>query len=191
MKIGCVVMASGLGTRFGSNKLLHDFHGAPMAVRILDTMASVPFDARVVVTRHPEVQLLCQARNLPCVLHQLQARRDTVRLGLEALLEACPRLDGAMFTAADQPRLKAESLAALCRAFSGDPDGIYRLSFQGVPGNPVLFPRSCFPELLALPEGTGGRAVIKAHPALVHLVEAAEAQELMDADTPAALEKLL
>ena len=38
MKIGSVIMASGMARRFGSNKLLHDFHGEPLMVRILRAM---------------------------------------------------------------------------------------------------------------------------------------------------------
>ena len=34
--VGCVIMASGLSTRFGSNKLLADFGGRPMLCRALD-----------------------------------------------------------------------------------------------------------------------------------------------------------
>lgn len=35
LPIGCVIMASGLGKRFGSNKLMADFNGKPMIYRIL------------------------------------------------------------------------------------------------------------------------------------------------------------
>ena len=38
--IGCVIMASGLARRFGSNKLLADFGGRPMLCRALD--AQIP-----------------------------------------------------------------------------------------------------------------------------------------------------
>lgn len=34
--VGCVIMASGRAVRFGSNKLLADFGGAPLIVRALD-----------------------------------------------------------------------------------------------------------------------------------------------------------
>ena len=37
--IGCVIMASGLSRRFGSNKLLADFAGQPMLCRAFAVMA--------------------------------------------------------------------------------------------------------------------------------------------------------
>ena len=53
MKLGCVIMASGEGKRFGSNKMLADIYGEPLIARTID---SVPrgFDV-VVSTRWPEV----------------------------------------------------------------------------------------------------------------------------------------
>lgn len=190
-KIGCVIMASGLARRFGSNKLLHDFHGEPVMCRILETMAAAPLAARVVVTRHPEIRDLCEARQIPVVLHDLPEQSDTVRLGVEYLLEACPEMTGCMFAASDQPCLTVQSVANLCAAFEDAPEKIWRLSWQGTVGNPVLFPKSTFAELLNLPVGKGGGAVVKKHPNLVDTVEVADERELVDVDTPEILASLL
>lgn len=189
MKIGCVIMASGLGKRFGGNKLLCDFRGAPLIQYILNATADI--SPRIVVTRHPEIASLCQSQHIPVLLHDLPLRSDTVRLGLSALLEREPELEGCLFAAADQPCLKKESIATLCDVFEADCSRICRLSYNGTPGNPVLFPRSCFEELLNLPAGKGGNVVIKAHPELVHPVNAADPRELTDVDTPETLLKLL
>ena len=191
MKIGCVIMASGMARRFGSNKLLHDFHGEPMMVRILRSTAATTMPHRLVVTRHPEVESICQAENVPCLLHDLPKRSDTVRLGVEKLLETAQDLDGIMFAASDQPCLSAESIQNLCNAFESDSTNIYRLCWQDTIGNPVIFPRSTFEALLNLPEGKGGGAVIKAHPELVRTVSAQEEKELVDCDTPEILQSLL
>ena len=191
MKIGCVIMASGMARRFGSNKLLHDFHGEPMMVRILRSTARCDFAQRLVVTRHPEVQAICQDENVPCLLHDLPRRSDTVRLGVEKLLETEPNLDGILFAASDQPCLTAASIQNLLHAFEANPHFIYRLCWEDTMGNPVIFPRSVFDELLNLPEGKGGGAVIKAHPELVQTVSALDEKELIDCDTPEILQSLL
>lgn len=191
MNIGCVIMASGMARRFGSNKLLADFHGRPMMDRILDSVKAADIQPRVVVTRHPEVVALCRGADVPALLHDLPHRNDTVTLGLRYLLERKADLDGVVFTASDQPCLKWESLAALCRAFEAQNSCIFRLSFQGVPGNPVLFPAWTFPALLNLPQGKGGSVVIKAHPEALRLVEASDQRELIDVDTPQTLQQLI
>ena len=67
MKLGCVIMASGEGKRFGSNKMLADIYGEPLIARTID---SVPrgFDV-VVSTRWPEAAQICDDKHCPCVLH--------------------------------------------------------------------------------------------------------------------------
>lgn len=191
MKIGCVIMASGMARRFGSNKLLHDFHGEPVMVRILRSVKAAGIDFPIAVTRHPEVVEICNTEGIPSILHELPRRSDTVRLGMEYLLKACPELDGIMFAASDQPCLSWESIAALCAALKAQPECIHRLSHKGAEGNPVLFPKSTFDALCHLPEGKGGGAVIKAHPELVRLVEVSDPRELVDVDTPEILQSLL
>ena len=190
-KIGCVIMASGMARRFGSNKLLHDFLGEPVMNRILRTTGLAPLAARVVVTRHPEIRDLCEEQGIPVVLHDLPLQSDTVALGVRALLEMCPDMSGCMFAASDQPCLSTESVTALCRSFQEEPDRIWRMSWQGNMGNPVVFPRFTFEELLCLPPDKGGGVVIKRYPQLVRTVEAAREQELVDVDTPEILAELL
>lgn len=184
-------MASGMARRFGSNKLLCDFHGEPMMVQILRSVGQSSIDFPVVVTRHPEVAALCNTEGIPCVLHDLPLHSDTVRIGMEYLLNACPELEGVMFAASDQPLLRAQSINALCAAFRAAPQYIHRLSFENTVGNPVLFPRSTFQELQQLPPDKGGGAVIKMHPELVKTTEASNPNELIDVDTPDTLQMLL
>ena len=184
-KIGCIIMASGLGRRFGGNKLMADFHGKPMIQRALDATDGL-FAKRVVVTRHESVAALCREQNVDVVLHNLPNRNDTVRLGLEALGD----LDACMFLPGDQPLLRRETVERLLESRRDNPDSIIRPVYEDTQGSPVLFPSWAFPELLELPEGKGGGAVIKNHPNAVHRVSVADPFELADADTPDILETL-
>ena len=92
LPVGCVIMASGLSQRFGSNKLLAPFCGEPMLCRAFAATDTPKLSARIVVTRSDEVAQLCRSRNVPVLLHDLPGRNDTVRLGLSALLEQVPEL---------------------------------------------------------------------------------------------------
>ena len=184
-KLGCVIMASGLGKRFGSNKLMADFHGKPMvqwALRATDGL----FSKRVVVTRHESVAALYREQRVDVVLHDLPNRNDTVRLGLESLGD----LDACMFLPADQPLLRRETVAMLLEIRKENPDRIIRPAYEDSEGSPVLFPAWAFPELKTLPEGKGGGVVIKNHPHEVHRVSVFDPFELADADTPETLELL-
>ncbi len=184
-KIGCVIMASGLGKRFGGNKLMADFHGKPMIQRALDATAGL-FARRVVVTRHEQVASLCREQHVDVILHDLPNRNDTVRLGLEALGD----LDACMFLPGDQPLLRRETVAMLLESRKETPDSIIRPAYEDTEGSPVLFPSWTFPELMTLPEGKGGGAVIKNHPHTVHRVSITDPFELADVDIPEMLETL-
>ena len=50
--LGCVIMASGLGRRFGGNKLLAELGGKPLLQWVLDATQGMFGCRRVVVTRH-------------------------------------------------------------------------------------------------------------------------------------------
>lgn len=182
---GCVIMASGLGKRFGGNKLMADFHGKPMIQRALDASEKL-FTKRVVVTRDERIAALCREQNVDVVLHALPHRSDTVRLGLQALGE----LDACMFLPGDQPLLRRETVAMLLECRNEHPDCIIRPGYEDTEGSPVLFPSWAFPELLDLPEGKGGGVVIKNHLHAVYRVSVADPFELADADTPEMLETL-
>ena len=196
--VGCVIMASGLARRFGSNKLLADFGGRPLLCRALEVTATPALAARVVVTRSAEVKALCDAQAVPCLLHSLPGRNDTVRLGLEALLSELPGLAGCIFLPGDQPLLRKESLEAMVRDFSAldkKERAILRLGFRAGDGterlgSPVLFGSSYFGALCSLPEGKGGGVVIRRYPESVRAVYAARQEELEDADTAEELERL-
>ena len=199
--VGCVIMASGLSRRFGSNKLLADFCGEPVLCRAFSATDMPQLAARIVVTRSAEVQSLCRQHEVPVLLHSLPGRNDTVRLGLSHLLEQRPDLAGCMFLPGDQPLLTRSSVEAVIAAFRADGSKeaerkIFRLGARieengaSLAGSPVLFGNSFFPELLALPEGKGGSVLLRKYPEAVRTVSAADRAELLDADTPETLEQL-
>ena len=183
---GCVIMASGLGNRFGGNKLMADFCGAPMIRRALDATEGL-FDRRVVVTRHESVAAYAREKKVKVVLHDLPYRSDTVGLGLEALgddLACC------MFLPGDQPLLRRKTVAELVAHWRTSPNKILRPVCKDVPGSPVIFPSWAFPELLALPAGKGGGVVVQRYPHKLCFVPVDDELELADADTPQMLEAL-
>ena len=137
MKLGCVIMASGEGKRFGSNKMLADIYGKPLIARTID---SVPrgFDV-VVSTRWPEVAQICEDKHCPCVLHDGKLRSESVRAGLS--WGASRGWKGCLFLPGDQPLVSSDSFEAMVRAFDerGRKHPV-RLACNGEPSSPVLFP---------------------------------------------------
>ena len=186
MNHGCIIMASGLGTRFGGNKLMTELCGVPLIQHVLRATDDL-FARRVVVTRHSDVAHLCDELGIEVILHSEPRRNDTVRLGMEKMTNC----DTVMFVQGDQPLISANSMATLLRRTERCPACIWRASFEGTPGAPVLFPAWTFNELRSLPPGKGGGVVVRRHPESVRLFAAAHPAETEDADTPEALERLL
>lgn len=252
LKHGCVVMASGVGARFGGNKLMAELCGAPLVGHVVRATDDL-FSRRVVVTRHADVASLCETLGAQVILHDEPCRNDTVRLGMEAM-DGC---DTVTFVQGDQPLIRPASIVALLRAAERDAAGrgvadvagcdavgaaladtaedyamgfdavkcdvdaaagcdaaesdvaaaakhdavgcnaaesgvarIWRTSFDGVPGAPVLFPSWAFDELCSLPRGKGGGFVAKAHAECVRTIEVSSEWELFDVDTRDDLEQL-
>ncbi|MCF0150596.1 MAG: nucleotidyltransferase family protein [Firmicutes bacterium] len=183
---GCILMASGMGKRFGGNKLLADFRGKPLIEHAID-MTEGLFAEVLVVTRHTEIEAICRRRQVPVLLHQLPLRSDTVRLGIETI---GPSVDRCAFLPADQPLLSSSTLQALLLSAAAMPACIWRPAFEGSPGSPVIFPSDLFSDLAHLPEGKGGSAVAKAHPQRVRLLPVPCDRELKDVDTKEDLEEL-
>lgn len=179
-------MASGLGKRFGGNKLLAELGGKPLVSWVLDATEGI-FLRRVVVTRHAEVQALCRRRQIPAILHDLPHRSDTVRLGLEAVGD---EVTGCMFCSGDQPLLSGETVRTMALRAVQAPEHIWRLSWDGAAGSPMVFPKQFFPALRALPCGKGGNVLIQKNPGQVRLVPARNECELWDVDRPEDLETL-
>ncbi len=181
MTLGCVVMASGEGRRFGGDKLMRPVGGQPMLARALSALPE-ELRAVVVVVRDARAAALAEALGYRALLHAEPEQRDTIRLGLTAL----PPTDGCLFLVADQPLLTRASVCRVLDAFS--PAAIIRLAADGRPGNPVLFPRAAYPALLGLAPGQTGGAVIRSGRWPVRLIAAADPAELSDVDTRAELD---
>lgn len=180
--IACIILASGLGRRYGSNKLLATIGDAPMVQHILDITCDL-FDTRAIITRHQQIANLACRQHIECVLHDLPLLSDTVRLGTAYALQRHPQVKGLLFAVSDQPLLTQASLTRLCQNFANAPQRIHRLAFSNTPGNPIIFPATLAEELQKLPADKGGSYLAKKYPELVTLVPVQDKNELFDIDT--------
>lgn len=190
-RLGCVVMASGEGARFGGEpggKLLAPLAGVPVLER---TLAALPADLLdvVVVTRWDAVEALCERLGVRCVRAAGPLKSDTMRAGLEALGHRA----GCLFVTGDQPLLGERSARSMVAALTREPSAIVRLAWHGRAANPVLWPADTLDALARLEGDAGGRVLLAGHAELtdrVRLVEAESEWELTDVDTPEDLARL-
>lgn len=183
--VGCVIMASGLGKRFGGNKLLAQLGDKPLIKWILDTTEDL-LDRRVVVTRSEDIKKMCEQIGVDVIIHNFDGRNDTVRLGLEAIgLD----MDYCIFTPADQPFISRDSILQLITTAKSSNKNIVRCAYGDRVGAPICFPQWTFDELLSLPTGKGGNEVVGRYRDRVCNVQVSEEIELDDIDTIEDLER--
>ena len=186
-KPACLIMAAGNASRFHANKLAAEFDGKPLILHALEAVPPALFSRVAVVTQYPQVMALAQEFGFEAMEnpHPDYGISYTIRLGTEALAD-CPAI---LYMVADQPLLSQDSVQRVVTAWQAQPDRIAGASHNGKRGNPNIFPREFYPELLALTEDHGGSTVIRAHPERFLPVEVAQ-EQLTDVDTPQALENL-
>lgn len=187
LRIGCLVMAAGCGSRFGRNKLEAEVDGKSLLRRALEAVPVEEFHRVTVVTQYDGAAALAESFGFDVVRNDRpqDGLSRTVRLGTEAMADC----DAILYQVADQPLLERGTVRRELEFFRAHPDCIVGLSHSGVRGNPCVFPRRFFPELTALEGDVGGNVVIRAHPEALLLFEA-PAAELRDVDTVEALARV-
>ena len=185
--VGCLVMAAGNSTRYQGNKLAAIFHGKPIIEYALDAVPAERFSVVTVVTQYPEIEKMAAQRGFTVIRneHPDWGISHTIRLGTEAMIN-CSAI---LYMVADQPLLDDASVERILECWRQHPCNIVGASHNGKRGNPCIFPKEYFEELMALEEDHGGNTVIRRYPDRLLTVEVAK-EELTDVDTREALEAL-
>lgn len=185
--IGCLVMAAGNAERFGGNKLTQRFGGRMLIERALDAVPNALFARLVVVTQYDSVSELARGHGFEVVQndHPELGVSYSVRLGTQAMREC----DAILYMVADQPLLTRTTVSQLVQTWKKNTGKIVGACCGDRRGSPNLFPACYFPELLTLTGDRGGNQVIRRHEDAFLPVQT-PAQELLDCDTPQALQML-
>ena len=190
-----ILLAAGNGRRFGSNKLMARIGEKKVYEHMLDKLEKAKGCLRVCVSQYDPILEAAKERGMRPVKNDAPdlGISHSIGLGLKAAIqEVGEKLDAAMFLVADQPMLRQSTVEELLRAFGGSAKGIAGTRCAGEDGhrgNPAIFDRKYFRELLALSGDKGGRQVLMDHPDDILWV-LAEPEELMDIDTPGQLNRL-
>lgn len=189
-RIAAVILAAGRSTRMGGpNKLLEEINGRAL-VRIA-AEAALASRARpvIVVTGHQRdrVQGALAGLNVQEVYNADFA--DGLSTSLRAGLRALPAdVDGAVVLLADMPQVDAPLIDRLIAAFDPEKGALAVVpTIEGKRGNPVLWSRRFFPELMTLEGDVGARYLIGQYAEAVVEVPMTGRAPLTDVDTPDAL----
>jgi molybdenum cofactor cytidylyltransferase len=187
--VAAVVLAAGRSSRMGvQNKLLADIGGKPMVRRVVEIALVGRARPVLVVTGHQGAEVADALAGLGVTLIANPDYAIGLASSLKAGIRAVPAdCDGALILLGDMPRISSEHVDRLVEAFAAAPDSIVVPVHEGRQGNPVLWPRRLFPELLQLEGDAGAKRLIAAHREHVREVEMGTDAIFVDVDTPDAL----
>jgi molybdenum cofactor cytidylyltransferase len=185
------VLAAGRSTRMGGpNKLLAELDGRKL-VRIVTEQALASKAKDVIVVTGHQADLVEQALvglDVKFVRNPDFARglASSVKAGISAVSK---QADGAVICLGDMPMISAGLIDRLIEAFAPDRGNLIAVPVSdGRRGNPVLWSRRFFNELMTLDGDVGARHLIAKHNEAVAEVPVAGDGAFLDIDTPQALE---
>ena len=188
--IAAIVLAAGRSSRMGGpNKLLAEIGGKPLVRIVVDAALASRARPVVVVTGHQRDQVEAALAGLPVKFVHNPHFADGLGTSLKAGIAALPaEADGAIVCLGDMPQVDAALIDRLIGAFDPDKGALVVVpTIDGKRGNPVVWSRRFFPDLMAVEGDVGARHLIGRYPEAVTEVPLTGTAALTDVDTPEAL----
>jgi molybdenum cofactor cytidylyltransferase len=193
-RYAAVVLAAGKSSRMAPhNKLLvADRTGKPMIARVVDNVLSSGARPIVVVTGHMAAEIEQALRGRPVRFVHAPDYADGLSASLKAGIAAVPpESAGAVVCLGDMPLVTGRMIDRLLAAHDPDEGRLIVLpTHQGKQGNPILWDRRFFPEILEASGDQGARFLVARHMEAVAEVPMEEDGVLRDFDTPDSLATL-
>jgi molybdenum cofactor cytidylyltransferase len=189
--VAAVILAAGRSTRMGGpNKLLAELNGKPLVRIVAEQALASKAQGVVVVTGHQadQVERALQGLNVTFVRNPdfAEGLASSVKSGIAAVPQSA---DGAVICLGDMPLISAHLIDRLIETFAPDRGNLIAVPVSdGRRGNPVLWSRRFFNELMTLDGDIGARHLIAKHSEAVAEVPVEGLEAFLDIDTPQALE---
>ena len=192
-RVAAVILAAGRSTRMGGpNKLLADIGGRPLVRIAAEEALASRARPVIVVTGHQRDAVEAALAGLKVERVHNPDFADGLSTSLKAGLAALPgEVDGAVILLGDMPQVRASLIDRLVGAFDPERGALVVVpTIDGKRGNPVVWARRFFPELMTLEGDIGARHVIGRYAEAVTEVPLTDQAVLIDVDTPEALSKV-
>lgn len=183
-----ILLCGGSASRFGADKLLVTFRGAPLVAHSARHLVAGAGNALAVIP--PGAADLRRALEAEgCDILESADTRRGLGASLAAAVAASPHAPGWIMALGDMPLVLPATIAAV-RAALEQGAAIAAPVHGNARGHPVGFSRELGSELRALDGDTGARSVLATHPQRVTAIEVDDPGILADVDIPADLDRL-
>lgn len=187
--VNAAVLAAGRSSRMeGPNKLLALFDGVPLVRRTVLRTKHSNVSGVSVVSGHQSEKITQALSDLDVNISPNPDFATGLSSSLRsAVLNTPDNAGGLLVVLGDMPGVTTEDLNRLIKAFEQSGGGsIVRATHNGKRGNPVVLPRTVFPEVLRLEGDTGARHLVERSSVAIVDVEIGSAASL-DVDTREAM----
>jgi molybdenum cofactor cytidylyltransferase len=189
--IAAVVLAAGRSSRMGGpNKLLEKINGRPLVRIVVDAALASKARPVIVVTGHQRERVEAALAGLPVRFVYNANFTGGLGTSLKAGIAAVPpEADGAIVCLGDMPQVDGALIDRLIAAFDPDNGALAVVpTIEGKRGNPVVWSRRFFPDLMAVEGDVGARHLIGRYAEAVTEMPLTGTAALTDIDTPEALQ---
>jgi molybdenum cofactor cytidylyltransferase len=186
-RIAAVVLAAGRSSRMGAiNKMIAEIGGKPLVRIAAEQALAAQTSPVIVVTGHQKEKVESALKGLNVQLVHNPNYAEGLGTSLKAGIAAVPEnADGAIVCLGDMPQVDAKLIDRLIAAFDPERGALVVVpTIEGRRGNPVVWARRFFPDLMAISGDVGARHLIGNYGEAVVEVAVNGEAALTDVDTP-------
>jgi molybdenum cofactor cytidylyltransferase len=189
-RVAALVLAAGRSTRMGAvNKMLAEIGGKPLVRIAAEQAVASHAHPVIVVTGHEREKVEAALNGLPVRFVHNADYAEGLGTSLKAGIAAVPEeADAVVVCLGDMPQVDAALINRLIAAFDPERGALVVVpSIDGRRGNPVVWSRRFFHDLMAIQGDVGARHLIGNYAEVVVEVPVAGEAALTDVDTPESL----
>jgi molybdenum cofactor cytidylyltransferase len=189
-RVAGIVLAAGMSTRMGFNKLFIDVAGESLLRRVVRSTLDAALDPVIVVLGHEAERALDALADLPCQpvvnVRYAEGPNESLRAGIRAVPADAA---AALVVLADMPFVTVSMLVRLVAEYRASTAPLVVSEYGGRSAPPALYDRALFLELLRTPGERCALEVRRKHGA--EAVRVSWPMEVLrDLDTPDDYERL-
>lgn len=196
MIISGIILAAGFSSRMeGKNKLTLELEGKKIIEHVITAAQESNLDELVIVYKDDEIKHIATQYNLRAIYNENSANgmSTSLKIGVNSLSKnskAC------LFLLGDMPFVRSKTINILLKEASKLTKDYLEESiivpfYNGERGNPVIFGKRYYEEILQNTGDLGAREIMKKNPQAIVKVDISDNYENIDIDTPEKYKSIL
>jgi molybdenum cofactor cytidylyltransferase len=186
LRLGAVVLAAGLSSRMGKQKMLLPWAGKTVIETVVDTLIRAEVEQIVVVIGRDAEQIREVLKTGPAqaIYNPLYTNGNMVTSFLTGIGALSEKVDAVLLALGDQPQMQMETILTVVNEWMKNPEKLCIPSFQMRRGHPWIIPSKLWHSLSELKDGKTMRDFIRMHESNIQYVLVEKDTILADLDTP-------